>query len=212
MTALRAEHARVKGGDMADQMLSIDEISRLFKEWNPDKGPWARYLCRAQLEKAEPALQADIEQLKYIARELHWMARRYADGRQSYVTGNFNLATRALLELGVQLNSTGDKTIWARDAAGRAFDGLTDEEAAMGAQPDWTHDGMQRRNEELEAQVQRLRESLAEMIEVAAVTAYPQPDKPGSAWAKIERARGVLVETDHIAGAGKVILSETEAK
>lgn len=64
--------------------------------------------------------------------DLHWMARRYADNRQSYVTSMFNGITRELVAMGLKLNATGDNTIWARDAFGRDYDGLTDEEAAMG--------------------------------------------------------------------------------
>ena len=70
--------------------------------------------------------------LKQIVIDFHWMARRYADGRQSYATGLFNDHTRALLAMGIELNPTGDGTIWAKDSAGRAYDGLTDEEANMG--------------------------------------------------------------------------------
>jgi hypothetical protein len=34
---------------------------------------------------------------------LHWMARRYADGRQSTATSTFNEITRRLLAAGVEL-------------------------------------------------------------------------------------------------------------
>lgn len=64
--------------------------------------------------------------------ELQWCARRYCDHRQSYITSSFNNITRWLLANGVELNYTADGTIWARDANGRMYDGLTDEEAAMG--------------------------------------------------------------------------------
>lgn len=73
--------------------------------------------------------------LREIARNLHWMARRYCDGRGSYATGMFNDLTRELLAMGIELNPTGDGTIWARDDRGRGFDGLTDAEAAMGRKP-----------------------------------------------------------------------------
>lgn len=83
-------------------------------------------------------IKRDYEALKSIASALHWMARRYADGRQSYVTSMFNELTRALLRRGVELNRTGDGTIWARDAMGRAYDGLTESEAAEGRPlPNW---------------------------------------------------------------------------
>lgn len=77
---------------------------------------------------------SDIErELKVIAKDLHWMARRYADGRSSYATSLFNRHTRKLLRLGVELNQCGEGTIWARDSMGRRFDGLSDDEAAMGS-------------------------------------------------------------------------------
>lgn len=83
----------------------------------------------------------ECEALRRIAADFHWMARRYADGRSSYVTGLFNDHTRALLAMGVELNPTGDGTIWARDAMGRAYDGLTDDEAAQGSpMPRGLHD------------------------------------------------------------------------
>jgi len=87
---------------------------------------------RTALTKELSALRAENDALRCIAQDLHWMARRYANGRQSYVTSLFNDHTRTLLKLGVKLNPTNDGTIWARDAGGRAYDGLTDEEAAMG--------------------------------------------------------------------------------
>ena len=79
-------------------------------------------------------LKARFDTLKRIASELQWMARRYADGRQSYATCKLNSMTRELKEMGVELRETSDKTVWARDAMGREYDGLTDEEAAQGNQ------------------------------------------------------------------------------
>lgn len=73
--------------------------------------------------------------LEAIVADFHWLARRYADRRQSYATSLFNEHTRTLLRLGIPLNPTGDGTLWARDLMGRAYDGLTEEEAAQG-QPD----------------------------------------------------------------------------
>lgn len=49
------------------------------------------------------------------ATDLHWMARRYCDGRQSYAPYTHNSHTRTLLALGVPLNPTGDGTLWAAD-------------------------------------------------------------------------------------------------
>lgn len=85
-----------------------------------------------RLRSEMATLIAENAVLKSIAADLHWMARRYADGRQSYATSTFNDLTRRLLAMDVKLNATGDGTIWARDAMGRAYDHLTDEEAAMG--------------------------------------------------------------------------------
>lgn len=68
--------------------------------------------------------------------DLHWMGRRYADGRTSYATSLFNEHTRFLKALGFPLNPTGDETIWARDTMGRLFDGLTSDEAEMGNAPE----------------------------------------------------------------------------
>lgn len=75
--------------------------------------------------------------LRAIARDLHWMARRYADGRMTYAASTVNEHTRTLLALGVKLNPTGDGTIWARDGMGRAYDHLSDEEAAQGRPYDY---------------------------------------------------------------------------
>lgn len=76
--------------------------------------------------------KVDVNQLKIIAAELHWMARRYADGRQSYATSMFNDATRKLLAMGIKLNPCAEEIIWARDAGGRGFDNLSEAEATPG--------------------------------------------------------------------------------
>lgn len=104
---------------------------------------------------------AQISSLKQIATDLHWMARRYCDGRQSYAVGMFNDITRRLIAMGVLLNPTADGTVWARDAGGRAFDGLSDQEAAQGNTPDWLHGVIQRRNEELEKENAELKLKLS---------------------------------------------------
>ena len=67
------------------------------------------------------------ERLREIVTELHFWARRYADGRATYVTPDFNNMTRELLATDFQLREDGG-TIWAKDQHGRKFDGLTDEE------------------------------------------------------------------------------------
>ena len=61
----------------------------------------------------------DVEWLKMAVIDLHWMARRYADGRQSYVPSLFNDITRKLLSLGIKLEDVDYETIWAREADGR---------------------------------------------------------------------------------------------
>lgn len=84
-------------------------------------------------------LRGENVALRQIAADLHWMARRYADGRRSYAVGMFNRHTLALLKMNVSLNATGDGTIWARSGYGRGHDGLTIAEAAAGREPDWWH-------------------------------------------------------------------------
>ena len=66
----------------------------------------------------------------YDVMSLHWMARRYADGRSSYSPGLFNGITRKLLGAGVELKSPH----FARDGMGRRYDGLTDEQVAEAAE------------------------------------------------------------------------------
>lgn len=77
--------------------------------------------------------EKQVERLKQIAVELQWMARRYADGRMTSATLTCNECTRNLLAMGIKLKATfDDQMIWARDAQGRDFDGLTAEEATPG--------------------------------------------------------------------------------
>jgi hypothetical protein len=61
-------------------------------------------------------------QLETIIYDLHWMARRYADGRSSYAPGLLNRHVNELLEMGFNFK----KPLYARDGMGRNFDGLTD--------------------------------------------------------------------------------------
>lgn len=75
---------------------------------------------------------ARCEALATICRDLHWMARRYADGRSSYAPSLFNEHVHTMLRLGVPLNPTADGTIWAYDGMGRDFDHLTDNQATPG--------------------------------------------------------------------------------
>lgn len=82
--------------------------------------------------------QARAEALEEIVILLHWTSRRYCSGRSSYIPHAFNAATRALLALGVRLTPA-DGTLWARDGMGRAYDGLSDAEAAEGMPEEMRH-------------------------------------------------------------------------
>lgn len=68
-----------------------------------------------------------------VVQVLHWMARRYADGRQSYAPSLFNDQVRILQGMGITLNATGDGTVWAADGNPLCRD-VTDEQ--MG--PEWS--------------------------------------------------------------------------
>lgn len=89
----------------------------------------------SEARKEITALKHQNETLRLIVRNFHWMARRYADGRSTYATRLFNEHVRTLLSMGVELDPTGDETIWARDGMGRAYDKLSDEEASLGRKP-----------------------------------------------------------------------------
>lgn len=69
---------------------------------------------------------SDRDKLKAAIRDIHWMARRYADGRCSYAPGMFNGRVRDLMAAGFELK----EPLFARDGMGRAFDGLTEDEVA----------------------------------------------------------------------------------
>jgi hypothetical protein len=79
------------------------------------------------------AAREEIALLKSIAIDLHWMARRYADGRMTGSPSTINGCTRQLLDMGVALKSP----LYARDGMGREFDGLSeaDAKAAMDDAP-----------------------------------------------------------------------------
>lgn len=76
-------------------------------------------------------IEAENEKLKEIIRDLHVPARRYSDGRSTYITSTLNRHVRYLLSIGMQLNWC-DGTLFARDGMGRMYDGLTDDEAKQG--------------------------------------------------------------------------------
>ena len=71
------------------------------------------------------------DKLIKIIQDFHWMARRYVDGRMSYVTSLFNRHVSTLRHMDIYLDPYIDGSIWARDGMGRAYDGLTDEEAEI---------------------------------------------------------------------------------
>jgi hypothetical protein len=71
-------------------------------------------------------LRAENAALSVAVAELHWMARRYCDGRMSASVSLFNQLVRELLAAGCALH----EPRFARDGMGRSFDGLTDEEAS----------------------------------------------------------------------------------
>lgn len=98
--------------------------------------------------------------LHEAVRELHWSARRYCDGRSTYAVGAFNDITRKLLAADVRLD-TPDGGPWARDGMGRAYDGLSDEEAASVRAPSAVERTAWARIEALEAENQRLRAWMA---------------------------------------------------
>ena len=79
----------------------------------------------------KPLTPSQVEKLVEIVIDFHWMARRYSDGRMSYVTGLFNDHTRALELMGISLNETADGTVFAQDGMGRVYDGLDDSHARL---------------------------------------------------------------------------------
>jgi len=71
------------------------------------------------------------EILKQKLKFFQALARRYCDGRQTYIVSQFNQETRELLELGIELDTV-DGIVWARDGGGRSYDGLSDESCTPG--------------------------------------------------------------------------------
>lgn len=68
---------------------------------------------------------SEAEELQAIAQGLHPSAHRYADGRMTYATSMFNMATAALLNNGVNLDTTAQRTggrLWVEDGMGESFD------------------------------------------------------------------------------------------
>lgn len=84
-----------------------------------------------EYKKLVERLNERCEVLTVVAKEFHWMARRYADGRRTYATGLFNEMVRDILRLGISLQGH-DGIIWARDGQGRLYDHLSPREAEVG--------------------------------------------------------------------------------
>ena len=59
---------------------------------------------------------AERDAARRIVQDIHWMARRYADGRRSYAPGMFNDAVRPAFEAGwLKPNGAADESQYARD-------------------------------------------------------------------------------------------------
>lgn len=113
--------------------------------------------------------QQENETLRRIVRDLHWMARRYADGRRSYAASLLNEHVKALIALGVELNGA-DGTAWARDGMGPKFCGLTPEQYAAGKPIDeWQADA---RRAEFAAGLRRAAEMVASTVTSSQHNAY----------------------------------------
>lgn len=59
-------------------------------------------------------LRAENMKLREIAKDLQWMARRYANVRQTSAPYIVNMATRYLLSIGVKLNDCAGEGIYAK--------------------------------------------------------------------------------------------------
>ena len=76
---------------------------------------------------------AYVSTLEQYIQECDWLARRYAEGRRTYATGQYNDAKRAVLATGLELELDPlTSTPWARDGSGARFCGLSAEEYAQG--------------------------------------------------------------------------------
>lgn len=124
-----------------------------------------------------------ISRLESIIHNLHWMARRYADGRMSAAVEAFNRATQDALDLGIELRHP----LFARDGMGRRYDGLTDAEVAA-AEADMPRAWLiSARDEEMaelrqacaakEAEIARLRSLLTRWVACPEVTEIEAEDR-----------------------------------
>ena len=55
-------------------------------------------------------------QLEWILKEIQWMARRYAHGRQSCAVGIYNEAIQEAIDLGIEFKPDNDGLVFAKDA------------------------------------------------------------------------------------------------
>lgn len=93
----------------------------------------------------------------YDLMSLHWMARRYADGRSSYSPGLFNGITRKLIAAGAELKAP----LFARDGMGRRYDRLTPEQADE-AEADMPRGFVPEADERLKDAIEAIEELLGE--------------------------------------------------
>lgn len=61
-------------------------------------------------------------ELQNEIRDLHWMARRYVDGRATYAVSLFNSITRTLIREGILLESTSKDPLFAKDLHGPTYE------------------------------------------------------------------------------------------
>lgn len=64
----------------------------------------------------EPSKDERIAVLEGVIRDIHWMARRYADGRKTYAPGMFNRAIERCLGVGLELDGK-KEGLWAGEGA-----------------------------------------------------------------------------------------------
>lgn len=97
-------------------------------------GRWCCVNCIAKMKVTDTIgevehLVEENEKLRYIAGELQWMARRYADGRMTSVVDVVNELTASLIEMNIQLKQDVGKQLFARDGT-RGF-GLSEKYMEM---------------------------------------------------------------------------------
>lgn len=86
----------------------------------------------ADSEKLRKEYEMHNETIRFacesIIRDTLWMARRYADGRNTYAVSMYNRAARAAKTLGIIEDKDMPDGYWALDGSGPEYDGLTKEE------------------------------------------------------------------------------------